>query len=69
MVPTTPAVFERPAQRTRRDVFNYMLILPVAGIAFILWGLVKRSKPALWAGAGLVVLFALLGLLDRFLGC
>lgn len=50
-------------------MFNYMLIVPVAGIALIVWGLVKRSKPATWAGAGLVVLFAVLGLLDRLLGC
>ncbi|NLT35549.1 MAG: hypothetical protein GXX83_06590 [Gaiellales bacterium] len=50
-------------------MFNYMLIIPIAGIALIVWGLAKRSKPALWVGAGLVVLFAVLGLLDRVLGC
>jgi hypothetical protein len=48
---------------------NFVILVVLAGVALIVYGLVKRTKWALWVGVGVVLLYLVLGLVDRLLGC
>lgn len=45
-------------------MINPLLLIPLAGIGLLLWGLIRHRGIALWVGAGLLSLWAVLGLID-----
>jgi len=48
---------------------NFVILVVLAGVALIAYGVVKHIKWALWVGVGVVLLYLVLGLVDRLLGC
>lgn len=49
-------------------MLNLMLLVPIAGIVLVIWGLTRHSPRLIWVGAGLVSVFILLSLIDWLLG-
>ena len=47
-------------------MFNVVALVPFVGIGLVVWGLVRHGRTALWSGVGLLLLFVVLSLFDRF---
>lgn len=50
-------------------MINALLVVPLVGVGLIIWGLIRHQRTALWIGVGLLVLWAVLGLVDWWVGC